>query len=279
MPLTTVCFIFRLTHLPKERRRLQGVTVTTRDASEGLEIVFLGTRGNIGPKNRRHRMHTSALIVHRGQRVMIDCGESWRDRVAKLNPDAIVITHAHPDHAFGLDGGAPCPVWTTEETWDRIDHFPIDRKLRHVLSPRRPRQIEGIRFEAFQVVHSVRAPAVGYRIHANRIGMFYVPDVAWIPERGAAFRRIRVYVGDGATLTRNMVRRHRETGELFGHANIRQQLGWCAEEGVPRMIVTHCGSDIVGGDERTAAAKVRGFAAERDVEVEIAHDGMERVYA
>jgi len=244
-----------------------------------LKVVFLGTRGNIGPKNRRHSMHTSALISSGRRPVMIDCGESWREHVVRVNPGAIVLTHAHPDHAFGLEAGSPCPVWATEETWEGIDHFPIEQKLRHVLSPRRARQIEGIRFEAFPVVHSIRAPAVGYRIHANRVGMFYVPDVAWIPDRKAAFRRIRVYVGDGATITRNMIRRHRQTGELFGHATIRQQLGWCAEEGVPRMMVTHCGSDIVGGHEAKSAAKIREIALERGVEVEIARDGMERAYA
>lgn len=246
---------------------------------DGLKVLFLGTRGNIGPSNRRHRMHTSALISNGGQRVMIDCGETWRREVFKLRPDAIVLTHAHPDHAFGLDTGAPCPVWATEETWERIGHFPIRRELRHVLSPRKPRQVAGIRFEAFSVVHSIRAPAVGYRIHAHRIGMFYVPDVAWIPDREAAFHRIRVYVGDGATITRNMVRRHRKTGELFGHANIRQQLGWCATEGVPRMVVTHCGSDIVGGDEQEATDRIREIARERGIQVEIAKDGMQRAYA
>lgn len=71
------------------------------------------------------------------------------------------------------------------------------------------------------------------------------------------------------------VRRHPGTGELFGHATVRQQLGWCAEEGVPRMIVTHCGSDIVAGDERQVGARLREMARERGVEVESAHDGME----
>jgi len=93
----------------------------------------------------------------------------------------------------------------------------------------------------------------------------------------AAFTDVAVYIGDGATLTRNMIRRHRESGELFGHATVRQQLGWCAEEGVGRMIVTHCGSDIVAGDARRVEETVQVMAAERGIEVEIAHDGLERV--
>ena len=43
--------------------------------------------------------------------------------------------------------------------------------------------IDTISFEAFAVEHSLRAPAVGYRIRSGRITAFYVPDLAAI--RGA----------------------------------------------------------------------------------------------
>ena len=33
---------------------------------------------------------------------MIDCGLDWLGKFEKLQPDAIVLTHAHPDHAWGL---------------------------------------------------------------------------------------------------------------------------------------------------------------------------------
>jgi ribonuclease BN (tRNA processing enzyme) len=242
-----------------------------------VKLVFLGTRGYIEPRSRRHRMHTSTLVCYRGRRVMIDCGESWRGRLADVRPHAIVVTHAHPDHADGLRAGAPCPVFATAETWQLLGSCPVPRERRRRLEARRGRRIEGIRFEAFPVLHSVRAPAVGYRIRAGGVVIFYVPDVVSIPQREEALRNVRLYVGDGATLTRNMVRRHAHTGEPFGHATVRQQLGWCAEEGVERMIVTHCGSDIVGGDERRVAARLRELARERGVEAEIACDGMERI--
>ena len=32
---------------------------------------------------------------------MIDCGADWLKRLPCVAPTAIVITHAHPDHAFG----------------------------------------------------------------------------------------------------------------------------------------------------------------------------------
>jgi len=55
------------------------------------------------------------------------------------------------------------------------------------------------------------------------------------------------------------------------------QIGWCAKKGVPRAIITHCGSEIVTGDERNLAARLRAMGAERGVETRIAHDGMELV--
>ena len=54
---------------------------------------------------------------------MVDCGEDWLGRVEAIRPDAIIITHGHPDHAFGLRSGAPCPVYATSETWQNIADF------------------------------------------------------------------------------------------------------------------------------------------------------------
>jgi hypothetical protein len=61
---------------------------------------------------------------------------------------------------------------------------------------------------------------------------------------------------------------------LIGHSPVRTQLTWCQKEGVPHAIITHCGSEIVAGDAREIAAKIRSMAAERRVDVQIAHDGM-----
>jgi phosphoribosyl 1,2-cyclic phosphodiesterase len=218
-------------------------------------------------------MHTSTLFAYRGKRVMIDCGETWIGRIADLKPDAIVITHPHPDHAFGLKLGSPCPVYATAQAWKKIKKFPIQNEFRRVLQPRRAEEIEGITFEAFPVVHSVRAPAVGYRISAGKVVLFYVPDVVRISNRARAFSGIRAYIGDGATITRPLIRRDKRSGQ-FGHASIEMQLGWCRKERVPEMIVTHCGSAIVGGNKRYVEKKLQSLGHKYGVNVKIVHDGM-----
>jgi hypothetical protein len=103
--------------------------------------------------------------------------------------------------------------------------------------------------------------------------MFYIPDVAWIEDREDALSGIRVYIGDGASITRSMVRKPGDV--IIGHAPIQTQLTWCKKLDVGRAIFTHLGSEIVEGDERTLGAKIRELAEERNVDqVEIAHDGL-----
>jgi ribonuclease BN (tRNA processing enzyme) len=75
-----------------------------------MTLTFLGTRGNIDVRSRRHRRLTSTLISHRGADVMVDCGADWLRQLDRMGPDAIVLTHAHPDHVDGLRKGARCPV-------------------------------------------------------------------------------------------------------------------------------------------------------------------------
>src|SRR5947207_9638415 len=67
-----------------------------------MKLTFLGTRGEIEARTRRHRMHSSLLLSYRRAKVMIDCGLDWLGKFERLHPDAIVLTHAHPDHAWGL---------------------------------------------------------------------------------------------------------------------------------------------------------------------------------
>lgn len=238
-----------------------------------MKLTFLGTRGYIDARTRRHGMHSSLQVSYYGQRVVIDCGEDWLGKVRDWDVEAILVTHAHPDHAFGLEEGAPCPVYATEDSWEDMEDFAIDD--RRVVPPREPLEIAGMTFEAFPVQHSTRAPAVGYRVTAGRVAIFYVPDLVWIRDREEALSGARLYIGDGATVRRSMVRKI--DGSLIGHTPVRTQLTWCQKLGVPKMIVTHCGSGIVESDERTLGAELREMADERGVAVEIAHDGMEVV--
>ncbi|HZJ16149.1 MAG TPA: MBL fold metallo-hydrolase [Chthoniobacteraceae bacterium] len=238
-----------------------------------MKLTFIGTRGEIEARTPEHGMHTALMISHGSAHVMIDCGLDWLGNFQALRPQAIVLTHAHPDHAWGLQDGAPCPVFAPELTWKTIEH--CNATDRHVLELRKRTPIRGITFEPFAVEHSIRAPAVGYHVSAGRACFFYSSDVLFIPERTEALKDVQLYIGDGATISRSFVRK--VGSKLVGHATVKTQLGWCAKEGVRRAIITHCGPEIVEGDPAQMQKIVAALAAERGIEACIAVDGMKVV--
>jgi phosphoribosyl 1,2-cyclic phosphodiesterase len=237
--------------------------------SEAVELTFLGTRGEIEIRSRRHRRHSALLVKHADARILMDCGADWLNRLRALSPTAIVLTHAHPDHAGGLACGAPCPVYATKETLRLLRRFPI--RDRRNMPLKKSVKIGGLTFKAYPVQHSIRAPAVGYRVSAAPGCFFYLPDVARLPNPAEALYRVGVYIGDGATIRRSMVRMKK--GTLIGHAPIAAQLDWCAEAHVRRAIFTHCGSPIVRGDARALSAVVRKLGCEHGVDARLARDG------
>jgi phosphoribosyl 1,2-cyclic phosphodiesterase len=234
-----------------------------------LKLTFLGTRGEIELRSRQHRRHSALLVEHNNARIMIDCGVDWLGRLDAIAPTAILLTHAHPDHAGGLAEGAPCPVYATAKTQRLLRHFPIRDRCKIWLD--RTVMIGGVRFRAYRVQHSIRAPAVGFRVYAKAGTFFYLPDVAKLPNPSDALRGVSVYIGDGATLRRSMVRK--KDGVLIGHVPVTTQLEWCARAGVHRAVFTHCGSPIVRGNTRALSATLWRLGREHGVDARFARDG------
>jgi glyoxylase-like metal-dependent hydrolase (beta-lactamase superfamily II) len=59
-----------------------------------MNIKILGTRGEIKVSAPYHSRHSGVLIDNT---LLLDCGEP---EFLDYKPQAILITHLHPDHAF-----------------------------------------------------------------------------------------------------------------------------------------------------------------------------------
>jgi ribonuclease BN (tRNA processing enzyme) len=161
-------------------------------------------------------------------------------------------------------------VYASADAWRAMAAWPL--AMRYVVPERHAFALAGLVVEAWPVEHSVLAPAVGYRVTAGSRRIFYVPDVARLPNHVAALRDVDLFVGDGATLDRPLIRRR---GSLrIGHATIRTQLEWCAAAGVRDAVFTHCGSAVVRSEPREIAVALAAMAREHGVRARFAYDGM-----
>jgi phosphoribosyl 1,2-cyclic phosphodiesterase len=235
-----------------------------------MKLTFIGTRAYIKSRTKLHFYNASCIVSHRSTHIMIDCGIDWRERVKNLHPrpTAIIISHPHPDHIWGLQDGAPCPVYATARAFKEISDYGLDR---HVIKSYVPFNIGSLTLSAFSVEHSLLVPTVGYRITDGKKTIFYIPDLVYIRRRVAALKNIDVYIGDGARIV--VPRIFKRGRRLFGHTSIAQQLRWCQQDGVSRAVFTHCGTDIVTKPD-ASAQKIAALAKKYAVETTIAYDGL-----
>lgn len=214
-------------------------------------------------------MHSALMLIARGKRLLLDAGETWSGKLASLAPDWIAITHAHPDHSFGLTEQTDVPVYVSQESRELLARYPI-RRFR-VFDDGETLRLGPFRVRPYDVVHSIRAPAVGFRVSADGTTLAYNPDVVSIAEERRALRGVDVYVGDGATLTRPMVRRRGDV--LFGHTTVRAQLNWCRRNGIKRAYIVHCGKQLVEMNAAELQRRVDELAGP-EVRAIVARDGL-----
>jgi phosphoribosyl 1,2-cyclic phosphodiesterase len=237
--------------------------------SRDVRLRFCGTRGYIEESSPLHRMHSAQLIAFGGKRLLLDAGQDWAGKLGRLRPDWIAITHAHPDHAFGLAKAPDVPIYVTRETYELLSHYPVKRF--RIVEPWREFRPGPFRVTPYPVIHSIRCPAVGFRVRTAGKTIVYNPDVVSIPEEARALSGVDAYIGDGATLTRPLVRARGPA--LFGHTTVRAQLGWCRRNGIPLAYIVHCGKQLVEMDPEELQFQVDALAG-AGLRAVVTHDGM-----
>lgn len=87
-----------------------------------IELVFLGTAAS-APSIQRGL--PSQMILHNGERFLIDCGEGTQRQILRSGLgfrrlEHILLTHGHLDHILGLGG-----LVSTFARWEAVEHIEV----------------------------------------------------------------------------------------------------------------------------------------------------------
>jgi len=181
--------------------------------SDVVELLFLGTGTSAGipmigchcavcssADPRDKRMRPSVIFSRAGKNVLIDTTPELRLQCVANRTDmveAVVYTHAHADHIFGLDDvrrfnalrAGPLDVWASEAThriltqcfpYAFMEPTPELRIFRPHLNRRfieQPFNVAGMTFHPIPLLHG-QMPVFGFRVG----NIAYCTDVSEIPE-------------------------------------------------------------------------------------------------
>jgi ribonuclease BN (tRNA processing enzyme) len=228
-----------------------------------MKLTFLGTKGEIEESATTHQFHSSMLVSVDGYRLLIDYGKLRRYTLSEIRPGALLITHAHPDHYAWIneDVETEVHVWTTMETLEFGKYKPLKAK---VFQPGRLHRLGPLGWLGYRVIHSLRCPAVGFKITARGKTLVYNPDLVAITDPVKVLKGVDYYIGDGSAIRANLVRRRGD--QLFGHTRITTQVKWCRDAGIKNIIFTHLGKETI--------SKETEFIREHP-ELVLAYDGMD----
>jgi phosphoribosyl 1,2-cyclic phosphate phosphodiesterase len=185
-----------------------------------MKLTFLGTGTSTGVPSigcecetctskdpRDKRLRVSALIEHGGQTVLIDTSSDFRQQALRQKLkwlDAVLVTHCHVDHVFGLDDlrplnfrYGPIGLYANERAWVDIkrifkyifepDHIGggLPQIVPHVVENGAPFDFgRDLHVTPLEVIHG-RLPVMAYRFN----DFAYATDLSEIPP--ATMERLR----------------------------------------------------------------------------------------
>lgn len=250
-----------------------------------MKLTFLGTGTSTGVPSigcecetclsadpRDKRLRVSILIEHGGQTVLVDTSSDFRQQALRhklKRLDAVLVTHCHADHIFGLDDIRPLNfrygalgVYANEKAWPDIrrifkyifepSHFGggLPQVIPHTVLAGAPFSLgRELQITPLEVIHG-RLPVMAYRFN----DFAYATDLSDIPPPTLdAMTDLKVLVLDCLRIKEHPT-----------HLCLERALGFIAKLKPQRAYLTHLAHDFK--HERDSVLLPEG--------VEFAYDGL-----
>jgi glyoxylase-like metal-dependent hydrolase (beta-lactamase superfamily II) len=225
-----------------------------------MRITILGTRGEIEQTAPYHSRHSGILI---DGALMVDLGErEFLDRA----PQAVLITHLHPDHAYFVRAGeerpsAGVPIFAPEGYKD----YGVT-----VLDA--PRTVAGYSVQPVPSRHSLKVRSQAYIIANSSTKILYTGDMVWIDkEHHPLFEGLDLVITEASYFRKGgLVIRDKTTGRIYGHTGVpdlvRLFKNYCR-----RIVLVHFGGWFYK-DIGQARSAIRELGRANGVALEAARD-------
>ncbi len=234
--------------------------ITEAEGMGDVKIRVLGTRGEIKESAPRHSRHSGVLV---DGRLMFDLGER---EFLDEKPDAVFITHLHPDHAFFVIEHAilTVPVYAPEERGDLPGVKPFPGSM----------AIGGYKIQAVPVHHSLKVQSLAYVLEKGRQRMLYTGDTVWInKEYHPLFEGLDLVVTEASFLRKGgMVRRDKATGTIFGHNGLPDLVALFSKF-TRNILLVHFGSWFYQ-DIRKSRQAIAAVGREHGVKIRVGYEGL-----
>ena len=228
-----------------------------------MRIEILGTRGEIDQTAPYHSRHSGILI---DGKLMVDLGEP---EFLDVSPEAVIITHLHPDHAYFVrDGAAPPPASVPIFAPEAFKDYGL-----RILDG--PRAIAGFAVRPIPTHHSLKVASQAYLIEGGSTKLLYTGDMIWInKEYHPLFEGLGLVVTEASFFRKGgFVKRDKTTGTIFGHTGV-PDLVRIFRDYCRRIVLVHFGGWFYE-DMRGARAAIRELGKSNGIELEAGRDGQE----
>jgi len=245
-----------------------------------VKLTFLGTGTSTGVPSiacdcetclsedpRDKRLRTSVLIEHAGKTILVDTSSDFRQQALRANIrrlDAVLITHCHVDHVFGLDDIRPLnfrygalPIFANDIAWIDLrrifqyifkpTHFGggLPQLIPHTVVHNAPFCIGEMNITPLEVIHG-KLPVIAYRFN----DLAYATDLNFISEETiAGLQGLDVLVLDCVRLKPHST-----------HLGLNESLEYIERIKPKRALLTHLNHDVMYSRDSTLLPENVQFA-------------------